>query len=932
MSKNGIFFSLKWKIAILIGGVFLIVHSVSSYLVYIDATENFFQERKNIQRRYSTIARALTKDSFLVLDQFAELFSVIEKQEMNNPAMHIIATLDENWQQWQYIWGLENAVFFNQQGIVIQHWGDLISPNSLSVMSVLHNQLPDHQILCQDSCFQFVMIPVMANSEIVGVFGVSRSLADTVIQYNRATASDIAVLVPALRSSNFKWPYKVSVITHSKQNKNLLNFVAEHYAFSEFLNQNKVVVHNDRPYEISVFSVISNVEQGDQPYFLVIDDITRELQLLNTNLQTIWFYGVVSLIFSIALLLFVLLFSLRKVIKLSDALPYLAKHRYDDFRQVLSDKTNSTLGYDELDLLTQTALTLTDQLEGLEKEIKESVGKLIAQGQELKAEKNFVQQLINVAPILIITQDSNGIILSINQAGIDEFAMEEGLIIGSVFDNYIPETEGEHLLQLKKLREQQSSQQLSIDGVLMIKSTHKHYVSWIHTVVEAKSDKNQFVILSLGIDITDRKKIEEHMLSVATHDQLTGMSNRHNFHIEFSKEIAAAKRYGRQLGLLYLDLDQFKIVNDTCGHDVGDKLLKMVSKSLQDNIRETDVLSRIGGDEFTLIMPSVEQQGIEDVAKKINQSLSSIEFKIAERIFKISVSIGVVIYPQHGTDAHELLSNADFAMYQAKASGRGQYHVFSPEHDYHTGLTKRLYWQEIIEDALQNDNFVLCYQPILDVRTNLISHYECLTRIKTGKGKLLMPSEFISYAEELELIGKIDRLVLKKAIEHHIQLKDQEINIKLAVNLSCRSFNDLTLFEDISNLLDQSDVDPGQFIFEISETAAVSNFSAAQDLIYKIKELGCSIALDDFGVGFSSFYYLKHLPVDYVKIDGSFISQLDKNTDDKMIVKALSEVSQSLGKKTVADCVENEATLQILREFGIDYAQGFHIGKPDFMD
>jgi EAL domain-containing protein (putative c-di-GMP-specific phosphodiesterase class I) len=358
----------------------------------------------------------------------------------------------------------------------------------------------------------------------------------------------------------------------------------------------------------------------------------------------------------------------------------------------------------------------------------------------------------------------------------------------------------------------------------------------------------------------------------------------------------------------------------------------LVADNLSSVVRETDILSRIGGDEFTLIMPNADEQGIVQVANKINERLMALDFIVDEKTYKTSCSIGIAIYPQHGKNSHELLSNADLAMYQAKKTGRGQFHLFSLENDYQSELTNKLYWKGIIEDALKNERFILLYQPILDLKTAQISHYECLSRIKSKDGKILMPGDFIPVAEDLGLIGQIDRMVIKKVIEQHLNIKQQGKNIKLAVNLSGRSFNDTTIFNDISALLNMPGVEPGQIIFEITETAAVSNFSAAQDLIEKIKSLGCALALDDFGVGFSSFYYLKHLPVDYVIIDGSFIQQLDKSFEDKVFVKALTEVSQAVGKKTVAEFVENEAILQILHDFGIDYAQGYHIGKPDIMD
>jgi hypothetical protein len=507
------------------------LHSAFSYLVYLDTTEDFVRNRQNIQSRYSNIAHALTKDSFLVLEQFAELFSIIEsdKPGQNNASFQIIYTVDKNWQQWQFIWGLESAVFFNQAGELVKQWGGTLKPKALSVINVLKKESPDHQIICPDICFQFVMIPVMANSELIGAFGVSRSFADTVIEYNRATGSDIGVLVSAEQSLLFNWPYRLSAITNHDRNKAVLDIVAQDYPFTEFLRQRKVIADNGQSFEISVFPVNANTDKDDPPFFLVIDEISQELHAVNVNLQTIWLYGIFSLILSLALLLVVLFFSLRRIIKLSNALPLLAKHSYDDFRQVVASKTGLLIGHDELDLLNHTALTLTDQLEALEKNIKENVCKLIEQGQELT------------------TEDENGIILSINKVGIEEFAIEEKLIIGSVFDNFIPQSEDEHLTRLKQLRADKQSQHFKIDGVLMVSPTQKRHISWIHSIVRPQNKQASSVILSLGIDVSERKQIEEQMLVLATHDQLTGMSNRRNFQIEFAREIASAKRYGSQL-------------------------------------------------------------------------------------------------------------------------------------------------------------------------------------------------------------------------------------------------------------------------------------------------------------------------------------------------------------------------------------------------
>jgi EAL domain-containing protein (putative c-di-GMP-specific phosphodiesterase class I) len=239
-----------------------------------------------------------------------------------------------------------------------------------------------------------------------------------------------------------------------------------------------------------------------------------------------------------------------------------------------------------------------------------------------------------------------------------------------------------------------------------------------------------------------------------------------------------------------------------------------------------------------------------------------------------------------------------------------------------------LYWQEIIENAIAKDKLVLFFQPVVSLRNNEIKHYECLIRLLMNDGKLILPAEFIGYAEELELIGKIDRWVIKKAVQKMIEYHRRGKRYKFSVNLSASVFDDATIFEDISRTVNVPEVDPGNFIFEIAETAAVANFAAAETLMTQLKSLGCSLCLDDFGVGFYSIYYLKQFPVDFIKLDGSFIKDLDKNDDNKVFVKAVTGLAHGFNKEIVAEFVDNEVILNILKEFGIDYGQGNYLGKP----
>ena len=434
------------------------------------------------------------------------------------------------------------------------------------------------------------------------------------------------------------------------------------------------------------------------------------------------------------------------------------------------------------------------------------------------------------------------------------------------------------------------------------------------------------------MDISERKIAEARNLRMAYYDYLTGLGNRRKFQEEFSQKLASAIRYGYQLALLYLDLDRFKEINDTCGHEAGDNFLKMVANTLKETIRSTDLLCRLGGDEFTLLMPHCDMTGVEHIAKKINQVLQAQTFSSAGKSYNASASIGVAIYPLHGETVNDLMAHADLAMYKAKELGRGQHHLFDPGYDYLSKLNQTMHWRTILEDAIANDKFVLLYQPILTVKSNEISHFECLIRLQQADGSYLMPSEFVFRAEELGLIAKIDRIVLKKAVEQHLEFNRQGKKHKLSVNISKRSFEDLSIFTDFTELLNLPNVDPTQIIFEITDTSLLSSFQSSSVLMSRIKKLGCILALNDFGIEYPSIANLRNARVDYVKIDGSLIRQIDKNKDDRIFVKALIELAQAYGIKAVAEYVESESILEILKEFGIDYAQGYHIGRPEIME
>lgn len=935
MDFKGAFLSLRWKLAVVFGSVFLILHSVFSYVSYLHAIDHFDQGRKALKDSHVNVINALTEDSFLVLEQFAELLVSLDEfsSAKSNLPVQAVSVLDGQWSKWQLTWGVESIALFNKDAMPVKSWGNKLKVEKAGVEAVLENEQPVHRLFCLERCYQRVLVPVIGHTHVKGVFTVVSLFDDVIIKYKHATNADIGLLAekPANQQTpKHTWPYALMAMTAPEKNIKVFDYVSQHFSIEELSRQSKTVKMSDAIFEVGI-APANKKSDSNQPLFLFVDDVSADYANLNKGLKEVWLFGVLSLLGSLILLITGLHFSLRRVVKLAQAMPLLAGHHYDQFREQFSVPETAFAGYDELDQLNQSALTLSNQLENMELEMRRNTFMLLEKSQDLAKERDFVQQLLEAAPIIIITQSIHGIILSINKTGAEAFGMDSQAIVGQVFDGFLPERDHEHLIKLGQLRQGDFVQRVQVDGFLVASTEYSPYISWLHTFLKSTASGSE-VILTLGMDISARRIAEESMLKMTSFDYLTGLTNRRKFHEEFAFELAMAKRYGYQIALFYVDLDQFKAINDEGGQEAGDQLLLLVAGKLKQALRSTDLLSRVGGDEFAVIMPHIEFAAIDGIAQKLAQVLNGLGFSFAGKAYQVTISIGIAVFPLHGATINELLANADMAMYESKASGLGQYHIFSEQCDYQLKLGWMLHWRKVIEDAIAYDRFVLVYQPILSIATNTINHYECLLRLKQDDGELVAPVDFVGYAEELGLVGKIDRIVLAKAVQKLAQFKHQGKPYSLSINLSGHSFNDTTIFEDISRLLSSPDIEPSKIIFEITETAAVSNFAAAEILIAQIKALGCSLALDDFGVGFSSFYYLKQFPVDYVKIDGSFIRQLEKSDDDRVFVKSLSSVAQAFGKRTVAEFVENAAVLEILKEFGVDYAQGYFIGKPVSLD
>jgi len=381
-----------------------------------------------------------------------------------------------------------------------------------------------------------------------------------------------------------------------------------------------------------------------------------------------------------------------------------------------------------------------------------------------------------------------------------------------------------------------------------------------------------------------------------------------------------------------LDVDNFKFVNDSLGHKAGDELIRSVAGLLRGRMRDTDILARLGGDEFAVLLPGASADQAQLVAADLLEMIRRhTTFAGGERV-SMPASIGVAMLGDSDRDGSQLIVDADLAMYEAKTAGRDRISYHTAERAAQARLEGRYTWGERIRHALEYDGFVLHAQPILDLATGAVGQYELLLRMRGEDGALIAPGAFLPSAERLDLIQAIDRWVVVRAIRLIAAHARAGHDLRLEINLSGRSIGDAALTKLIERELRETAINPANLIFEVTETAAIANMDAAQEFARKLSELGAQFALDDFGTGFGSFYYLKHLPVSYLKIDGEFIAGMADHETDQLMVKAIVQIARGLGKQTIAEFVGDARTQALLAEYGVDYAQGYHIGRPADVD
>lgn len=546
-------------------------------------------------------------------------------------------------------------------------------------------------------------------------------------------------------------------------------------------------------------------------------------------------------------------------------------------------------------------------------------------------EKEHAQVTLESIGEGVITTDENDCVVYINPVAEEIIGLKED------------EANGKDLNELLKLYKEGSEEVLklglkaaSIDvtrikryGQLVLKKTDASDVSIKLTVSPVRNREGQIIGSVLVFqDISKSREMERVLSYQASHDPITGLLNRREFEERLSELIRTARIDGHHHIICYVDLDQFKIVNDTCGHNAGDELLRQLTVLLSETLRGSDTLARLGGDEFGILLNNCEMSVGSEIANNVRKKVEEFRFTWEKRTFSVGASIGIAGISKHSDSAAEIMSMADAACYAAKDAGRNRVHIHEPDDNEVKLRWGQMQWASKIQEAIDQDRLRLFFQEIAPIKDELDDghrHYEIFVRMLDKDGSIVPPGAFIPAAERYDLMTSIDKWVVKNALSWMGSNNQADI---LSINLSGASINNQEFLDTIKEQIEHYEVNPSLVCFEVTETAAINDMVKAKHFIDELKQLGCKFSLDDFGSGLSSFGYLKALPVDYLKIDGMFVRDIVHDKFDQAMVESINSIGQLMGLKTIAEFVENEEIIKKLKRIGVDYVQGYHIGKP----
>ncbi|MCK7593163.1 putative bifunctional diguanylate cyclase/phosphodiesterase [Pseudomarimonas salicorniae] len=919
-------FSLHDKASLLTAGVLIVLVSagIGAFWQQTEARheEQVGQDQERIALRLQRMLGLQREQAFLALRAVAGNLQPLASLESGAAA----ATLEQALLASGLDLEFERVVVFTDRGRMLAEFrastGETVAEPETQQLAdlaaeVIARRSPAARIACAYQCQLIAAEPVLDPEGLPVVIAGSRSLADWVVSF---AALDDAELLIWERTS-----HATPQLVANSGTPSLAATIGPRLGSLPSGSRGWTTIEDlatGRRFAVSAVSAGTGGQAGPTaPLQLALaQDIEDRLRLLRRQQRGALGLGLLALIAAV--------WGVRRLLggigarlqRVSEAMPLIAEGEFEAAARRIRPARRRLLR-DESDILEDTASALIQRLTELGGQVEQRDRKLREQIDELRRQGEFVDRLFEHAQLAIIVHDGGQRVVRSNAGGRTLLeSLESGSPLSAILleDRDQEPAEGSIFLPVMGSHDAQPV----LTECRLGEGEAQRNLRWIHCGVRGPDDEP--LVLSIGLDLTRERRALAEASWMADHDALTGCYNRYRIEREIDDLIAA----GKPFAILYIDLDGFGLINKTDGHEAGNDVLSSTAHSLESHVTRRDAVARIGGDEFLVVLRDVRASVVQSVAERIIRVVCSPVTTREGRTHSVSCCIGIALFPSQCRSRLELFNHADAALKEAKRAGQGEWVLHADAQRAAQHSKQMSQWKQRLQHALGSEGLTLSFQPILDLATGLVSHFEALVRMRLPDGSIASPAEFIGVAEETGLIHRVDRWVLNESIRMLREMAERRPDIGVAVNVSGPTLMRNDFVSTLTEIIKHSRLSRPRLIIEITETAALRDIKAAGAAMSELCQLGCEFALDDFGIGYSSFAYLRELPFSYVKLDGSYVRQALKDQRNQAFIRAMVLLANGYQLKTVAEFVESQALQDFLAEAGVHYGQGFHIAKP----